>query len=56
METLVLEDKEKAELALKHIIRRFYLVLICYTISSMLFKSFVLSFYTILNRKVRRKS
>jgi hypothetical protein len=55
MEALVLEDKEKAELALKHAIRRLYLALIYYTISSMLFKSLVLSFYTILSRKIHGK-
>jgi hypothetical protein len=56
MEALVLEDKEKVELALKHTIRRFYLALIYHTISSVPFKSLVLSFYAILSRKVHGKS
>jgi hypothetical protein len=56
IKALVLEDKEKVELALKHVIRRLYLVLICYTISSILFKSVVLSFCVMLSRKVRRKN
>jgi hypothetical protein len=56
MEALTIEDGEEAKLALKHIIRRFYLALICYTISSMLFKSFVLSFYAMLSRKIHGKS
>jgi hypothetical protein len=55
MEALVLEDKEEAELALKHAIRRLYLALICHTISSMPFKSLVLSFCAMLSRKVRGK-
>jgi hypothetical protein len=55
IEALALEDEEEAELALKHAIRRLYLALIYYTISSMLFKSAVLSFCAILSRKVRRK-
>jgi hypothetical protein len=55
MEALVLKDKEKVELVLKHTIRRFYLALICYTISSVPFKSLVLSFCAMLSRKVRRK-
>jgi hypothetical protein len=56
MEALVLEDKEEAELVLKHTIRRLYLALICYTISSVPFKSLVLSFCVMLSRKVRGKS
>jgi hypothetical protein len=55
MEALVLEDKKKAELVLKHTIRRFYLALICYTVGSIFFKSFVLSFYAILSRKIHEK-
>jgi hypothetical protein len=55
MEALVLEDKEEAELALKHAIRRLYLALICYTIGSVFFKSLVLSFCVILSRKIRGK-
>jgi hypothetical protein len=55
MEALALEDKEEAELALKHTIRRLYLALICYTIGSMLFKSPVLSFCVILSRKIHKK-
>jgi hypothetical protein len=55
MEALTIEDKEEAKLALKHTIRRLYLALICYTISSMPFKSPVLNFYAMLSRKVRRK-
>jgi hypothetical protein len=46
------DDKEEAELALKHAIRCLYLALICYTISSVPFKSPVLSFCTILSRKI----
>jgi hypothetical protein len=56
MEALVLKDKEEAKLALKHAIRRFYLALIYYIISSVPFKSLVLSFCTILSRKIHRKS
>ncbi|TVY12645.1 hypothetical protein LARI1_G008837, partial [Lachnellula arida] len=52
IEALALEDKEEAELALKHAIRRLYLALICYTISSVPFKSPVLSFCAMLSRKV----
>ena len=55
IEALDLKDKEEAELALKYVIRRLYLALICYTVSSVPFKSPVLSFYTILSRKVRGK-
>ncbi len=55
MDALALKDKDKAELALKHAIRRLYLALICYTVGSILFKSPVLSFCTMLSRKVRRK-
>jgi hypothetical protein len=55
MEALVLEDKEEAELALKHAIRRLYLALICHTVSSVPFKSLVLSFCAMLSRKVRGK-
>jgi hypothetical protein len=56
MKVLVIEDEEEAELVLKYIIRRFYLALICYTISSILFKSLVLSFYIILSSKIHRKN
>jgi hypothetical protein len=55
MEALTIEDKEEAKLALKHAIRRLYLALICHTVSSVLFKSLVLSFCAILSRKIRRK-
>jgi hypothetical protein len=55
MEALVIEDGEEAELALKHTIRRLYLALICHTVSSVLFKSPILSFCAILSRKIRRK-
>ena len=55
MEALALKDKEEAKLALKYTIRRLYLALIYYTISSMLFKSPILSFCAILSRKVYRK-
>ncbi len=55
MDALALKDKDKAELALKHTIRQLYLALICYTVSSVLFKSPVLSFCAILSRKVRGK-
>jgi hypothetical protein len=55
IEALTLEDKEEVELALKYAIRRLYLALIYYTISSVPFKLAVLSFYTILSRKVHRK-
>jgi hypothetical protein len=56
IEALVLEDEEKVELVLKHAIRRFYLALICYTVGSMFFKSFVLSFCAMLSKKIRGKS
>jgi hypothetical protein len=56
MEALAVKDEKEAELALKYVIRRFYLALICYIVSSVLFKSPVLSFCVILSRKVRRKS
>ncbi|KAF8847392.1 hypothetical protein BDZ45DRAFT_780636 [Acephala macrosclerotiorum] len=56
MEALALEnEEEEAELALKHIIRRLYLALICQTVGSVPFKSPVLSFCAILSRKVRGK-
>jgi hypothetical protein len=55
VEALAIEDKEEAKLALKHAIWRLYLTLICYTISSVPFKSLVLSFYAMLSRKVRGK-
>jgi hypothetical protein len=54
-EALVLEDEEEAELALKYSIRRLYLALICHTVGSVLFKLLVLSFCSILSRKVRGK-
>ena len=52
IEALIVENKKEVELALKYTIRQFYLTLIYYTISSILFKSPVLSFCIILNRKV----
>jgi hypothetical protein len=52
---LALEDMEEAEPALKHAIRRLYFALICHTVGSVPFESPVLSFYAILNKKVRRK-
>ncbi|KAE9362530.1 hypothetical protein N431DRAFT_475920 [Stipitochalara longipes BDJ] len=55
MEALDLEDKEEAELALKHAIRRLYLALICHTIGSVPFKSPVLSYCAMLSRKARGK-
>jgi hypothetical protein len=55
MKALAVKDKKKAELALKHTIRRLYLALICYTIGSVPFKSPVLSFCAMLSRKVREK-
>lgn len=55
IDALALEDKEEAELALKHAIRRLYLALICHTVGSVLFKSPVLSFCAMLSRKVRGK-
>jgi hypothetical protein len=55
MEALVLEDKEEAELALKHAIRRLYLALIYHTVGSVPFKSPVLSYYAMLSRKVHGK-
>ncbi|PVH77192.1 hypothetical protein DL98DRAFT_534935 [Cadophora sp. DSE1049] len=51
IDALALKDEEEAELALKHAIRRLYLALICHTISSVLFKSPVLSFCAMLSRK-----
>jgi hypothetical protein len=55
IEALAVEDREEAELALKHAICRLYLALICYTVGSVPFKSPVLSFYSMLSRKVRGK-
>jgi hypothetical protein len=55
MEALNIKDKEDSELALKYTIRRLYFALICYTISSVLFESPVLSFCAILSRKVHGK-
>jgi len=55
MEALALEDEEEAKLALKYTIRRLYLALIYYTIGSVPFKSPILSFCTMLSRKVYRK-
>ncbi len=52
---LALEDKDEAELALKHAIRRLYMALICHTVSSVPFKSPVLSVCAILSWKVRGK-
>ena len=52
IEALVLEDEEEVELALKYTIRRLYLALICYMVGSVPFKLPVLSFCTILNRKI----
>jgi hypothetical protein len=54
-QALGFEDEEEVMLALKHAVRRLYLALICQTVSSMLFKSPVLSFCAILSRKVRGK-
>ena len=55
IEALALEDREEAELALKHTIRRLYLALVCHTVGSMPFKSAALSFCAMLSRKVRGK-
>jgi hypothetical protein len=55
MDALALEDEDEAELALKHAIRRLYLALICHIVSSVPFKSPVLSFCAMLSRKVRGK-
>jgi hypothetical protein len=55
IEALNIKDKEDLELALKYTIRRLYFALICYTVSSVLFELPVLSFCTILSRKVRGK-
>jgi hypothetical protein len=55
VEALAIKDKEEAKLAFKHAIWRLYLALICYTISSVPFKSLILSFYAILSKKVRGK-
>jgi hypothetical protein len=55
MEALVIEDKEEAKLVLKHAIWRLYLTLICYIIGNVPFKSLVLSFCIILNKKVHEK-
>lgn len=52
---MALKDKEEAELALKYTIQRLYLAIIYYIISSVLFKSLVLSFCAILSKKVYRK-
>ena len=55
MEALAVEDEAEAEPALKYAIYRLYLALICHIVGSMPFKSPVLSFYTILSRRVCRK-
>lgn len=55
MEALAVEDREEAEPALKHAIRRLYLALICHTVGSVPFKSPMLSFCAMLSRKVRGK-
>ena len=55
IEALDFKDKAEAKLALKHATWRLYLALICHTISSVTFKSPVLSFCVILSKKVRRK-
>jgi hypothetical protein len=55
IEALNIEDKEEAELALKHAIWQLYFALICYTVSSVLFELPILSFYTMLSRKARGK-
>lgn len=52
IDALNVKDEEDSELALKYAIRRLYFALICYTVSNVLFESPVLSFYTILSRKV----
>jgi hypothetical protein len=39
IKALAVKDREEAELALKHAIRRLYLALICHTVSSVPFKS-----------------
>jgi hypothetical protein len=55
VEALALEDGEEARLALKYAVRRLYLALIYQVVSSMPFRSPVLSFCAILGRKVRGK-
>ena len=55
MITLALKDRKKAELALKHVIRRLCLALIYHTVGSAPFESPVLSFCTILSKKAREK-
>jgi hypothetical protein len=55
IQALGFKDKEEAILALKYTIQRLYLALICQTVGSVLFKSPVLSFYTMLSWKVRSK-
>jgi hypothetical protein len=55
MDALAVEDAEEAEQVLKYTVRRLYLALICYIVGSVLFQPPVLSFYTILSRKVRGK-
>ncbi|OBT94394.1 hypothetical protein VE01_07776 [Pseudogymnoascus verrucosus] len=52
MAALAVEDEAEAELALKHAIRRLYLAMICHTVSSVPFKSPVLSFCAMLGRKL----
>jgi hypothetical protein len=52
VDILIVEDREEAEQALKYTVRRLYLALICYIINSILFQLPVLSFYTILSRKI----
>ncbi|OBT60238.1 hypothetical protein VE03_10596 [Pseudogymnoascus sp. 23342-1-I1] len=51
MAAVAVEDAEEAELALKHVICRLYLALICHTVGSVPFKSPVLSFCAMLSRK-----
>lgn len=52
---LALEDNNKGTVVLKHAIRQFYLALIYHRVGSVPFRSLMLSFCAMLNRKVHRR-
>ena len=55
IKVLIIKNKKEIKLTFKYTIRQFYLVLIYYIISNILFKFLILNFYIILNRKVYKK-
>jgi hypothetical protein len=55
VDALALGKEDKDDVLLKRAVRRLYLALICQTVGSVPFKSRVLSFCAMLNRKVRGK-